>query len=307
MRKLTQREFLSEGISDVFKGLKAAIVAGAETFAPEIVNPLRKVAEPFKKTKNAFFSQQPLSVLKDTLAKKTDIEFIEMVGKPDQRLANPKKNKFQSKNVTLITFTAYVYKKGTERQYKPYGEAVSNTLSPLKTGPERLNTRSRFTPPNTSVATTAAPTNEPKDVMTLTAEVFRTKDGLIVSEIYDTKTGVVFYSASGNQGRLPIFDSLIRKYIDNSTGGYPVKNLVAFLKREIKLTDTDANGIITGARNLQELISKSTGARIANINTLIPDNKIYKLKQALMPLYVESNKNSKSQRILLSEMNSLVN
>lgn len=119
MEKLTQRELLTEAFPDIMKGFATATVAAAKALAPEITNPLSKVIEPVKQIKQAYSSQQPLSVLKDTLAKKTNIEFIKLV-KQEQRTANPNKNSFQSKNVTLITFEATVYAKGTDRKYKKY-------------------------------------------------------------------------------------------------------------------------------------------------------------------------------------------
>ena len=113
----------------------------------------------------------------------------------------------------------------------------------------------------------------------------------------------MYHSNASKTRRLPVFSELVRKYRDSKANGYPVKNIITFLTREIRLNDRSAGNVLPNAKNLQDLISKATGVNIGDINTVIPDNQIDKLKSVLIPLYVESNVpiTGKTQKQLLEE------
>lgn len=328
MAKLSQRKVIHEAFPDMMRGLKDAMVTAAKTLAPEITNPLGRVAEPFKAMKKSYSNQQPLSVLKEYLGKKTDIEFIKLI-KQEKRTANPNKSWFKKiygpKNVTKITFTATVYHKGTVRDYKPYTEAVGRGLPrPPSTGlykpraseqtldidieqqpqPQRLGLPQPQPQPNQS-----GKLQQQGEESTLTAEIFRTSEGLQVGEIYNTKTGRIYYSEK--EKSLPIFNNEITNYKDPATGDYPVKNIIRFLQKVVGLNDKIAKNIVANATDLQNLIQIATGITITNINDVIPSADIDKLRAVLVPLYVENNnskeRSNKSQITLLEELSRLTN
>ncbi len=308
MGHITQKDLLLEtGFLDRIRGGAAAAKAAITAFAPEITEPLAAVASPFIKTYSAYKSQQPASVLEQYLGYNTDIELVKIIDQK-QKPANPKKSWFRElvgpKNVTLITFTAYVYERGGDRRYKQYGEAAGSLVKPfIPIGREIVKRKIRKVKKQGDAEDTPSKTEETTPLATLTAEVFRTAKGLQIGEIYDTKTGYVYHSSASKTGRLPVFNELVRRYRDNKANGYPVKNIIAFLTREIRLNDRSARNVLPNAKNLQDLISKATGVNIVDINTVIPDNQIDKLKSVLVPLYVESNVpiTGKTQKQLLEE------
>ncbi len=328
MRRMSHRELINDSF---LRGVLKAAKTAAETLTPELTQPIKALAQPFQSMKQAYSSEQPLSVLKDFLSNSPDIELIEVLKQETKvREANPNKNRLnralQPKNVTLITFRATVYKKGVIRDYKTYGEAITPTVSNMARSLPRIpfpKKRLPGQPPVTGrppkktkrpdideIDTT--PNKEEavegdKSVKTLTAEIFRTAKGLILDEIYDTETGYVYYKDSGKQKQLPSFDNTLIKYKDPQTGGYPVRRLIAFLDRDIGIKNTSAKNIVPGATDLQDLISKLTGIAPINLDTIIPEPEIQKIKAALLNIYVEQRQiKGKSQRQLLYEVVNLV-
>jgi hypothetical protein len=339
MHKFSQAELLNEAFPDLLRGAvklagKAA-KATAGVISPTAVSVYDKTIAGIKDYASTYSNEQPLAVLKKALEKDPNIEFIKFI-KEEQRTANPTKGRLQGKNVTLITFEATVYRRGLERNYKVY--EANNSLSipnrSLSTPNRSLSTPNRslsipkqeITVPNQTqgmrrprgrvvdaevplLSYKPSPQDEtsPQDeapsqessVKTLTAEIFRTSEGLQVGEIYDSTTGVVYYSRG--KEKKPVFNTAISGYRDSAKGGFPVKNIIAFLTRELKINDSAAKNIISGATNLKDLISSATGVTPLDLDTIIPDNVIDKLGDALRPLYVEGNSSKLTHKELIKE------
>ena len=127
MQKLTQRELL-ESFGDIMKkisnvvnsdtaqALGAAAKTAATTFAPEFTRPLGRVAEPFKKTVNAFRDNKPSTFVAQKLKTEYSSTFntrtlkIDPVAKPDP----------QNSNRSIIEFEADQFKRagGTQPRQK---------------------------------------------------------------------------------------------------------------------------------------------------------------------------------------------
>lgn len=337
MSKLTQKETIHESrFRNGLRGLASATITAAKTLAPEITTPLGQVVQPFKAMKQAFSNQQPLYILKEFLSKKTDIEFIKLVNQ-ETRTANPDKPWYKKitgpKNVTLITFTATVYHKGKVRDYKPYTEATNRGLprpndiiqfkpKTQSTGmvpfqpktqlgnPSMRQASGRVIPPSTPApnqggATPAPGTTPAPNQDTLTAEIFRTSEGLQVGQIFSTKTGRVYYSEK--EQTLPVFNNEIINFKDSS-GQYTIRTVSAFLQRIVKISDATAKSIKTGATNIPSLIQLTTGVSSTAPDTIIPPGDIDKLRDVLVPLYVESKNVNRgiSQRELIKETTRLI-
>lgn len=356
MSKLTQKELITEGFLDTVRALGAATKQVFKTVMPNTAQAIGDIRDKAMAVKGAYTKQIPLSFLKDILKKRTDIEFIEFI-KQEQRTANPKKPWYRKiygpKNVTLITFTATVYHKGTVRDYKMYKEAVGRGLprpnditlfkgpstgikqykpknSKTGLGPSSMRQArgqvidSELGPPSMRQARgrvidvqgredddVVQDDGQPKEpiVDTLTAEIFRTSEGLQLGDIYSTKTGRMYYTEK--EKALPVFNNVVVKYRDSATGDYTVKSLVVFLQREIGLRDSMAKNIVQSAQTLSELISRTTGVT-NDLNAVVPAVSLNKLRAALHPLYVESsnktltNKNKQmSQLTLLEQISNL--
>jgi hypothetical protein len=326
MRKFSQTELLNEAFADILRGsvelAGKAAKAAAGVISPTAVSVYDKTKAGIKDYASTYSNEQPLAVLKKALEKNPNIEFIKFI-KEEQRTANPTKGKLQGKNVTLITFEATVYRRGLERKYKVY-EANNNLSIPNRglSVPNRgLSVpKQEITIPNQTQGMkqargrvvdaevprlpnkTSPQDNTPSEegsVKTLTAEIFRTSEGLQVGEIYDSATGVVYYSRG--KDKKPVFSTAISGYRDSAKGGFPVKNIIAFLTRELKINDSAAKNIISGATNLKDLISSATGVTPLDLNTIIPDNVIDKLGDALRPLYVEGNSSRFTHKELIKE------
>lgn len=351
MRKFSQTELLNEAFPDLLKGAvklaKKVAKAGAGVISPTAVDVYDKTKAGLKNLTSTYSSEQPLSVLKKALEKSPNIEFIKLI-KQEQRTANPSKGKFQSKNVTLITFQATVYRKGLERAYKVY-EAANNIivsknnlsvpnrninqarartvsskaprlpggsdLSISKQAPSMRQAQGRVIDaeiprlPNETKQKDTALAKSPEgggEVKTLTAEVFRTSEGLQVGEIYDTATGAVY--SSGDKNKKPVFSTTITNYKGTTQGGYLVKNILAYLTKEIGLSNSSAKNIAAGAKDLQDMISKLTGIAPISLTTVIPDSEIQKIGDALRPVYVENKLNHKEtlKEIFLLEKKSRI-
>jgi hypothetical protein len=313
MSRLSQKELLVEfgflnGVRAAASAAKAAVLA----VAPEIGNDLKRLASPITGAYKAVRNQTPVLFLKDLLAKKTNIEFNKLVTQ-DKRPANPNKPWYKRiygpKSVTLVTFTAFVYHKGKTRDYRMYKEAIGKALpkvlpkvlpkKPLPKGPKPKEPLPKEPLPKEPLPkgplpkdplpkrplNPKKPQSEEPEVDTLTAEIFRTSEGLQIGDIYSTKTGRIFYSEK--EKSLPIFNNDVVKYKDPATGNYTVKNLIAFLTREIGLSNSMAKNINQNANNLSDLISITTGVK-SDLNAIVPAANLDKLRAALYPLYVES-------------------
>lgn len=322
MVKLSQKELVQEDFRDKIRGIvnvgRAVGRKAVSLVTPTGVGVYDKTKAGIKNLATAYTKEQPLSVLKQALAKNPEIEFIKKVGE-ERRPANPNRKWYKQivrdKNVTLITFEANIYKKGTVRDYKVYEAANSLITRPssgvgmpnqsLKKEPTRNMRQAKGKvidvepePSQKDVPQRlSAPQNETPEVKTLTAEIFRTTNGLQVGEIYDTKTGAVYYSKE-KQVSLPDFNTEIAKFRNPTASGYEVKNLLRFLQQVVKIGDSDAANIVNGARNLKDLISISTGVPANNINAIIPDANISKLGDALRPLYVESSVTNMQKNVI---------
>lgn len=208
MRKLTQLELLEEGFLDSMRragGIARAAVKGAAKgiYAMDpggfdtIAAPFKTIAAPITGALKQIKQDDPVSFLKEELKTNRSIELIKVVSQKTQNAASKQIKNLMgiSKTVTIITFWGNTYRSGTERQYKPYGEAVGNTQAyrdnydtafgnTSEVLPEAINTSE--VPPETDNTSEASPAPGAK---LMAAEVFRTSRGLVLGNIYDPKTG----------------------------------------------------------------------------------------------------------------------
>lgn len=225
MRKLTQLELLEEGFLDTMRRAGGIARAAAKGVAKGIyamdpgrfdtmAAPFKSIASPIAGAMSQIKKDDPVSFLKEELKTYRSIELVKVISQKTQNANIPVPGKKistaanktntaiknlmgTSKTVTIINFLGTVYRKGTDRQYKPYGEAVavgstqanrdnndavsSNTS---ETPPEAVN--SSETPPETVNTSETPPESNAK---LMAAEVFRTSRGLVLGDIYDPGTG----------------------------------------------------------------------------------------------------------------------
>ena len=244
MHKFSQQELIGEGFLDAMRragpamrragGIARAVAKGAAKgiYAMDpggfntIAAPFKTIAAPITGALKQIKQDDPVSFLKEELKARKSIELVKVVS---QKTQNANTSKFKSsiknllgisKTVTIINFWGTTYRSGTERQYKPYGEAnelsipgsslstrtSNNTtqLGPARTPREIRNARGRvvdaeviegpqgeqprlgYTPEEPNAEDSQPPV---EGAQLMAAEVFRTSQGLVLGTIYDPKTG----------------------------------------------------------------------------------------------------------------------
>jgi hypothetical protein len=298
MVKYSQKRLLQEGFTDIVRGVASVAKTGMQTLAPEITQPLGRVAEPFKQMAQAFSGQQPVQFLKDQLKDSPYIEIIKIL-KQEKRKA---KKGFLAKEVTLITFLANVYEKGNlekGRQYKAYesyslytdtiiNEAV---LPPGATNVRSLPGGTTSTTPPTATAPMSS-TNQPPvgastpQTKTLTAEIFRTNKGLKLEDIFDTETGQK-YNIGQDKNRLDTFEDKIsnRNLGANPTVERMSKAIKQAFNNSQQKTMQDSHGVPDMLKLVMKLTSKTNStdtlstADIAKISQAFRDEMITESSQ----------------------------
>jgi hypothetical protein len=271
-----------------------------QTLAPEITQPLGRVAEPFKQMAQAFSGQQPVQFLKDQLKDNPYIEIIKIL-KQEKRKA---KKGFLAKEVTLITFLANVYERGNlakGRQYKAYesyslnAETIINeaVLPPGVSSVRSLpGGTAPTTPPTATAPTSSTTTNQPPagaaslQTKTLTAEIFRTNKGLKLEDIFDTETGQK-YSIGEDKNRLGTFEDKIsnRNLGANPTAERMAKAIKQAFNDSQQKTMRDSHSVPDMLQLVMKLTSKTnstdtlSNTDIATISQAFRDEMITESSQ----------------------------
>lgn len=216
MRKLSQKELLDEGFSDIVRGAASALKSAAEVALPGTSGALGRYKANINKVTGAFTKNQPVSFLKNKLKGNKNIEFVKFI-KETKKQADINKPWYKRisgpKSVTLVEFIASVYLKGPTnrplRGYRAYNTqdptqslSATGTAPSTTTAPPAPSHRILLPPlsginlpPLSSISVTAptpslsaAPGTDEAANKILVAEIFRTNEGLEVGDIYDKET-----------------------------------------------------------------------------------------------------------------------
>lgn len=204
MRKLSQKELLDEGFSDIVRGAASALKSAAEVALPGTSGALGRYKANINKVTGAFTKNQPVSFLKNELKGNKNIEFVKFI-KETKKQADINKPWYKRisgpKSVTLVEFIASVYLKGPEnkpmREYRAYNtQDPTQSLSATSTAPSTTTAPPPILlPPLSSISVTAptpslsaAPGTDEAANKILVAEIFRTNEGLELGDIYDKET-----------------------------------------------------------------------------------------------------------------------
>ena len=134
MAKMSQKELLEEGFSDKIRGIAKAAATGIKQAAQQGVN--LDTGQLTKGMYKSYKGQQPIAVLKDTLAKSKDIEIVKIdKGNIKKQQASGKKGYLGRivgpKSITLIPFEGTLLGKvETQKQYKGSGAGVMEAFAP---------------------------------------------------------------------------------------------------------------------------------------------------------------------------------
>ena len=301
MVKYSQKRLLQEGFTDIVRGVASVAKTGMQTLAPEITQPLGRVAEPFKQMAQAFSGQQPVQFLKDQLKDNPHIEITKIL-KQEKKKA---KKGFFAKEVTLITFQANVYERGNlakGRQYKAYesyslnAETIINEavlppgVSSVRSLPGGTAATTSTAPTTTSSSTstttqTSANATTPR-TKTLTAEIFRTSKGLQLGDIFDTETGQR-YNIGEDKNKLGTFED---KILNRNLGANPtVERMAKAIKQAFnnsqQKTMRDSHSVPDMLQLVMKLTSKTNStdtlstADIATISQAFRDEMITESSQ----------------------------
>ena len=134
MAKMSQKELVEEGFSDKIRGIAKAAATGIKQAAQQGVN--LDTGQLTKGMYKSYKGQQPIAVLKDTLAKSKDIEIVKIdKGNIKKQQASGKKGYLGRivgpKSITLIPFEGTLLGKvETQKQYKGSGAGVMEAFAP---------------------------------------------------------------------------------------------------------------------------------------------------------------------------------